>query len=175
MGMSEINTWVLIRRYDKLESEQANLQTNLQLFTLTPNIVSDELRASIFRWIDAKDDGTKVLKIRRHDNNLVPLSTLINGSTREKPFIIDVVAVHQFCPVEGRTILPDYIEALRSSFYNLDNRVKLVEQAIPNLTTSQMKAFEDTVSHISNCVSFLDRRLDELAPPIWRNQANAAI
>ncbi|XP_011302854.1 uncharacterized protein [Fopius arisanus] len=175
MGMSEINTWVLIRRYDKLESEHTNLQTTLQLFTLTPNMVSEELKSSIFRWIGVEDDGSKFLKIRRHDNNLIPFSTLLSGATRDKPFIIDVVAIHQFCPVEQRTILPDYIDALRSSFYNLDNRVKLVEQAMPNLTTCQMQAFEETVSHISNCVSFLDRRLDELAPPIWRNQAKSAI
>ncbi|XP_043271368.1 uncharacterized protein [Venturia canescens] len=176
MGVSEINTWVLIRRYDKLaENDTAKLESNLHELNLTTGIFSDDLRAMLFRLIDGEDDGSRVLKIRRQDNNLIPLSTLLNGSAKDKPFLIDVVGIHQFCPVEKRTVLPGYIEALRVKLDSLEQRVLLAEKTVPTLTEARLQAVEDATSKLANCVSFLDRRLDELAPPDWRTRVCSGI
>ncbi|KAH0555478.1 uncharacterized protein LOC123262500 [Cotesia glomerata] len=174
MGMKEINTWVLIRRYDKLESDTAKLQTSLQKLTLSHDMISDELKSLICRSIDVDDDGSRVFKIRRFDNNLIPLSTLLNGSSPERPFIIDVVEVHQYCPVETRTILPSYIDALQAKFKDLEKRVKLAETALPNLNDNHVKSVEDAATQLSTCLHFLDRRLDELIPASWQSQINSS-
>ncbi|XP_066586128.1 uncharacterized protein [Prorops nasuta] len=164
MGMSEVSVWVLIRRYDKMESENDILQTNLQCFSVLSGLTLDELKRSVYQWANVEIDDTKVIKIRRFDSNLIPLSTLLRGSRKEKPFIIDVVNVHQFCPVEKRTIPPGYVDALQSKLYNLEKRVILAETLIPDMATSHIQALEATVNQLINCVSFLDRRLDELVP-----------
>ncbi|KAK0089546.1 hypothetical protein PV326_004444 [Microctonus aethiopoides] len=175
MGMSEINTWVLIRRYDKLGDDNTNLQTSLERLTFTPGLIIDDVKSLIFKFIDVEDDGTKVLKIRRHDNNLIPLSTLLNGSTQKMPFIIDVVCVHQFCPVERRTVLPSYIDALNSKFTNLEQRIEFAETTLPDVTNGHINAMKDIAVQLANCVDFLDRRLDELAPAAWKSQLESAI
>ncbi|KAG8040357.1 hypothetical protein G9C98_000928, partial [Cotesia typhae] len=102
------------------ESDTAKLQTSLQKLTLSHDMTSNELKSSICRSIDVDDDGSRVFKIRRFDNNLIPLSTLLSESSPERPFIIDVVRVHQYCPVETRTILPSYIDALQAKFKDLE-------------------------------------------------------
>lgn len=158
-----------------LDNENGQLQSCRQKLTLTSGIGSDELKNLIFRLIDIPDDGNRVLKIRRYDNNLIPQSTLLNGSTNEKPFIIDVVQVHQYCPVERRQILPGYIDALRETFYSVEKRVMIAEKTLPSLNDTQRQAVENTISQLSNCVSFLDRRLDELSPPAWITQANSVV
>ncbi|KAL2731309.1 uncharacterized protein V1478_004854 [Vespula squamosa] len=84
MGVSEINMWILIRRYDQIESENDTLQTTLNCFTVVPGVTLDELRISIYYWAGIEKDNNKVLKIRRYDNNLVPLSSLLRGSNKDK-------------------------------------------------------------------------------------------
>ncbi|XP_034948554.1 uncharacterized protein [Chelonus insularis] len=175
MGMSEIQTWLLIRRYDKLESDSSKLQTSLQPLTLSPGLLGEELKSAIFRLIDVEDDNTRVLKIRRQDSNLIPLSTLLNGSTPEKPFIVDVAGVHQFCPVERRSIPPSYVDALQSKLNNLEKRIELAETAVPDLTNAHIHAVEDAAAQLTNCVNFLDRRLDELVPSAWKSQLNSTV
>ncbi|XP_043492573.1 uncharacterized protein LOC122517996 isoform X2 [Polistes fuscatus] len=135
MGVSEINMWILIRRYDQIEK-----------------------------------DNSKVLKIRRHDNHLIPLSSLLKGSQKDKPFIIDVVGVHQFCPVEERSLPPGYLDAFKSKLTNLEKRVMMVESFLPNMTSSHMRAVETMITQLTNCVNFLDRRLDELTPKCLKSQ-----
>ncbi|XP_053594519.1 uncharacterized protein LOC103570291 isoform X2 [Microplitis demolitor] len=156
------------------ESDAAKLQTSLQKLTLGHNLIPDELKSVIYRSIDIEDDSSRVLKVRRFDNNLIPMSTLLNGSSSEKPFIIDVVGVHQFCPVESRTILPSYIDAIQSKFTDLENRVKSAETSLPNLNDKYVKSIEDAATELSTCLHFLDRRLDELIPNSWQSQLNSS-
>ncbi|KAK2589347.1 hypothetical protein KPH14_007892 [Odynerus spinipes] len=126
MGVSEINMWILIRRYDQIESENDKLQTSLNCFTVVPGLTLDELRISIYYWVGIEKNNNKVLKIRRYDNNLIPLSSLLRGSQKDKPFIIDVVGVHQFCPVEERSLPPGYIDAFKSKLASLEKRVMMI-------------------------------------------------
>ncbi|KAF7385874.1 hypothetical protein HZH68_013211 [Vespula germanica] len=174
MGVSEINMWILIRRYDQIESENDTLQTTLNCFTVVPGVTLDELRISIYYWAGIEKDNNKVLKIRRHDNNLIPLSSLLRGSHKDKPFIIDVVGVHQFCPVEERSLPPGYLDAFKSKLANLEKRVMMVESFLPNMTSSHTRAVETMVTQLTNCVNFLDHRLDELAPQCWKSQIQSA-
>lgn len=172
MGMTEISTWVLIRRYDQIDSENKDAppRSTLRRLGLPANATLDETKSLIYRWIGLEQDGTTVLKIRRHDGNLVPVSALLNGSRKDKPIIIDVVNVHQFCPVQKRNIAPGYIDALKSKLQILEKRVVMAETALPEVANARIRAMEETASQIVSCVSFLDRRLDELAPPDWREQ-----
>lgn len=172
MGISEINLWVLIRRYDQLESEEdvTDLESSLRRVTLPSGSTLDELKTSIYSWIGVEEDSTRVLKIRRHDNNLIPLSSLLSGSSKDKPFIIDIVRVHQFCPVEKRTIPPGYIDALKSKLANLEKRVMAAECALPEVASAHIQAVEEAASQLATCVGFLDRRLDELVPTDWKYQ-----
>lgn len=69
-----------------LESEDdvKDLETTLRRVTLPSGSTLDELKSSIYSWIGVEEDSSRVLKIRRHDNNLVPLSSLLSGSTKDK-------------------------------------------------------------------------------------------
>ncbi|XP_035728788.1 uncharacterized protein LOC118444533 isoform X1 [Vespa mandarinia] len=174
MGVSEISMWILIRRYDQIESENDTLQTTLNCFTVVPGVTLDELRISIYYWAGIEKDNNKVLKIRRYDNNLIPLSSLLRGSHKDKPFIIDVVGVHQFCPIEERSLPPGYLDAFKSKLANLEKRVMMVESFLPNMTSSHTRAVETMVTQLTNCVNFLDHRLDELAPQSWKSQIQSA-
>ncbi|XP_020710682.1 uncharacterized protein LOC105690564 isoform X2 [Athalia rosae] len=175
MGMSKITVWVLIRRYDRLESENDKLQATLEQVTLEPELTFDDLKMTLFCLVGIEDDGSKVLKIRRHDNNLIPFSALLDGSSEDKPFLVDVVRVHQYCSPKERSIPPGYVEALALKLNNLEKRVILVEKEVPELETLQIAAIEDAANQLSNCVSFLDRRLDELSPPHWKLQIGSGI
>ncbi|XP_015597600.1 uncharacterized protein LOC107268890 [Cephus cinctus] len=175
MGMNEISIWILIRRYDCLESDSDELQSSVHHFTLVPRLTFDDLKLSVFCWIGVEDDGSRVLKIRNYDNKLIPLSALLNGSKQEKPFIIDVVRVHQFCPAKKRSVPPGYIEAIKSKLGDLEKRVILAENSFPVVTSSHIQALEAEAFQLANCVSFLDRRLDELAPAHWKSQIGSPI
>ncbi|XP_033220283.1 uncharacterized protein LOC117174933 [Belonocnema kinseyi] len=176
MGISEISLWVLIRRYDLLETgcDIDELETSFRRFTLPSGSTLDELKSSIYSWIEIEEDTSRVFKIRRHDNNLIPLSSLLSGSSKDKPFIIDIVRVHQFCPVEKRTIPPGYIDALRSKLTNLETRVIEAENSLPQVASAHIQAVKEAASQLANCVGFLDRRVDELSPPQWKAQLNSA-
>lgn len=133
----------------------------------------DDIKSCVFQAINLPDDGKRVLKFRRHDNNLVPHSTLLSGSTKEKPYIIDVVLVHQFCPVESRTIPEEYVDAFRKTCENIEKRVEIVEQTLPNLSEIKKQKITETIEEMSNLVSFLNRRIDELTPPEWKKQIDS--
>lgn len=49
------------------------------------------------------------------------------------------------------------------------------EKALPDITAAHIRAVEDATSQLANCLSFLDRRLDELAPADWRTQISSGI
>lgn len=66
------------------EHETGKIESNLHRLTLTSGSVAEDLRSIVFELIGMEDDGSRVLKIRRQDNNLIPLSTLLNGSSRNK-------------------------------------------------------------------------------------------
>ncbi|XP_046421501.1 uncharacterized protein [Neodiprion pinetum] len=175
MGISKIRVCVQIRRYDLLEGENDKLQTILQQVTLEPELTFDDLRLALFCLVGIEDDGSRVLKIRRHDNNLIPVSTLLNGSSKDKPFIVDVVRIHQYCLPKERSIPPGYVEALSLKLNNLEKRMILVENELPELEALRIAAIEDAASQLGSCVNFLDRRLDELAPPHWKAQIGSSI
>lgn len=174
MGISEIGLWVLIRRYDQLESgDVIDGLEELHHVNLSSGSTFDELKSSIYSSIGMEEDCSKVLKIRRHDNNLIPFTSLLSGSSKDKPFIIDIVRVHQFCPVEKRTIPPGYIDVLKLKLTNLEERVMAVETSLPEVASTHIQAVEEAASQLATCVEFLDRRLDELSPPHWRAQIGA--
>lgn len=75
------------------ESDTAKLQTSLQKLTLSHDMISDELKSSICRSIDVDDDGSRVFKIRRFDNNLIPLSTLLSESSPERYRLLIIIRV----------------------------------------------------------------------------------
>lgn len=43
------------------------------------------------------------------------------------------------------------------------------------MTEARLQAVEDATLQLANCLSFLDRRLDELAPPDWRTRVSSGI
>lgn len=61
-----------------------DLESSLRRVTLPSGSTLDELKTSIYSWIGVEEDSTRVLKIRRHDNNLIPLSSLLSGSSKDK-------------------------------------------------------------------------------------------
>lgn len=50
----------------------------------------------------------------------------------------------------------------------------MVESFLPNMTSSHTRAVETMVTQLTNCVNFLDHRLDELAPQCWKSQIQSA-
>ncbi|XP_012276238.1 uncharacterized protein LOC105697467 [Orussus abietinus] len=168
MGISEVSVWALIRRYDQLECNADDVQSCLCHLMLELNLSFEDLKFRIYRCIGIEDNGSRVIKVRQYNNSLVPLFALLNGSRKDRPFVIDVVNVHQFCPVEKRTVLPDYMDALKSKLHNLENRILLAEKTIPEVASTHSESIEEAATQLSGCVSYLDRRLDELAPFQWK-------
>lgn len=53
-------------------------------------------------------------------------------------------------------------------------QVMMVESFLPNMTSSHTRAVETMVTQLTNCVNFLDHRLDELTPQCWKSQIQSA-
>ena len=49
------------------------------------------------------------------------------------------------------------------------------ENSLPKVAFAHIQAVEETASQLANCVGFLDRRLDELAPSHWKTQIGSAV
>ncbi|XP_031788982.1 uncharacterized protein LOC107982113 isoform X5 [Nasonia vitripennis] len=80
----------------KTESDQNNIESLLRQVTLPSVFTFTELKSAIYSWANIKENQSHVIKLRRYDNSLVPLSALFQGSSKEKPFLMDVVKFHQF-------------------------------------------------------------------------------
>ncbi|OXU31775.1 hypothetical protein TSAR_006773 [Trichomalopsis sarcophagae] len=84
MGMTDKNLWILIRYYNYKESDQNNIESLLRQVTLPSVFTFTELKSAIYSWANIKENQSYVIKLRRYDNSLVPLSALFQGSSKEK-------------------------------------------------------------------------------------------
>ncbi|XP_031788983.1 uncharacterized protein LOC107982113 isoform X6 [Nasonia vitripennis] len=170
MGMTDKNLWILIRYYNYKESDQNNIESLLRQVTLPSVFTFTELKSAIYSWANIKENQSHVIKLRRYDNSLVPLSALFQGSSKEKPFLMDVVKFHQFCTANIQSVSPDYTSIFKSKLEDLEKRVVAIETAIPDLAVNQIRTVQNAVDKLANCVAYLDRRLEELAPADWKSQ-----
>lgn len=74
----------MIKKLYFAEPENTNVEESLQQVTLSTGLTFDELKNLVYSWANVDECNTRVLKIRRYDHNLVPLSSLLHGSTQER-------------------------------------------------------------------------------------------
>ncbi|XP_031788984.1 uncharacterized protein LOC107982113 isoform X7 [Nasonia vitripennis] len=107
----------------KTESDQNNIESLLRQVTLPSVFTFTELKSAIYSWANIKENQSHVIKLRRYDNSLVPLSALFQGSSKEKPFLMDVVKFHQFCTANIQSVSPDYTSIFKSKLEDLEKRI----------------------------------------------------
>ncbi|XP_058808216.1 uncharacterized protein LOC131673879 [Phymastichus coffea] len=168
--MSDINKdlWFVIQRTDIHGLSNINYESmSVQKTLLPPHSTFEELKSIVFSKEKIEDNNSKIIKLRKYDNTLIPYSFLLQGCTKDKPFIIEIVNIHQFCQPDKRTISLDYVEAIKSKIIELEKRITALEKKMPNIAAIHNQKIEETVTQISNLITFLNRRVDELTPPDW--------
>lgn len=172
MGLDSVTAWVIVRRYDEIEStaKDSLVKTMPIAMKLKQNSNFNELKSQIRSWLGLPEHGI-VIKLRRKDEKLVTLTLLLEGSTEQNPFILDIARIHQNSPISPRLALsPSYVESVRSKINCLEKRVERVEMLVPEFQSRRMATIEQTMQQLSTKVNFLDKRLDELAPVEWKAQ-----
>lgn len=172
MGVESVTSWVTVRRYDQLDSRCNDVSQSPPLaMDLQHNFSFADLKCHVRTCLGLPEDGEVVMKLRRTDGTLLPLSCLLVGSSETEPFILDVVRIHQNTPACVRSAVPPpYIETVRSKLRCLEQRVERVESLIPELRSRRQASVERVLNQLASKVYFLDKRLDELVPPEWKGQ-----
>ncbi|KAK7872605.1 hypothetical protein R5R35_001942 [Gryllus longicercus] len=172
MGLDSVTAWVIVRRYDELdENTEDDLPISAPIaMKLKQNSNFNDLKSQIRSWLSLPENGI-VIKLRRMDEKLITLTSLLEGSSEQNPFVMDIARIHQNSPVSPRLAYsPTYIESVRSKINCLEQRVQRVELLVPEFQSRRLATIEQTMQQLSSKVNFLDKRLDELAPVEWKAQ-----
>ncbi|XP_063241520.1 uncharacterized protein LOC134541782 [Bacillus rossius redtenbacheri] len=167
--MNDVLSWVLLKREDLVDlSKEAAPVTGPVSIQLKKDMSFEDLRAEVRRWLGLPADSTNLIKLRLKDRTFVPLSYLLAGNTEDEPFLMEITKVHQHALASGRPLPKVYKEAVEFKMQNLLQRIQRLEAAVPGLRSRREANIERAVAEMDSRVQFLDRRIDELAPPEWR-------
>ncbi|PSN36801.1 hypothetical protein C0J52_19386 [Blattella germanica] len=172
MGVESPTCWVIVRRYDELDSNMGKVSESQPLpITLQQDSSFASIKSQVKTWLGISEKHEVVMKLRRIDGTLMPFSSLLCGSTQAEPFILEIARVHQNTPASPRTpFSPSYIETVQSKLKYLEQRVEQVESSIPKLQSQRQASIEQTINQLGTKVHFLDKRLDELVPQEWKDR-----
>jgi hypothetical protein len=67
-----------------IESNSKMVENTLRQVMIPSTLTFAELKSTIYSWVNVEENNSKIVKLRRYDNNLIPLSTLLQGSSEQK-------------------------------------------------------------------------------------------
>lgn len=182
MAANFVWIWIKIRRLDQqFESGSSEVPESLQQVLLPHVTEFEELKSMVYSWPGLTVDAQKVIKVRRHDGFLIPLSALYQGSTKEKPFILDVVNFYQSSlkrkenekeseKKEASATEKDLKEAFEHKLDQLEKRIQAAEKRSEDSIESHEEDIAESAKKLSETIDFLSRRIDELTPSEWKDQ-----
>lgn len=170
MGVESVTSWITVRRFDQLDSSSGDVPESPPLpLELQRDSSFTDLKCRVRAWVGLSEDGGVVMKLRMSNGTLLPLSSLLAGTSESEPLILDIVRIHQTTPASLRSALPpSYIETVRSKLRCLERRVERVESLIPELRSRRQASVEHVLHQLGSKVRFLDKRVDELIPSEWK-------
>ncbi|KAK9890023.1 hypothetical protein WA026_008830 [Henosepilachna vigintioctopunctata] len=112
----------------------------------------------------------KVIKLRNSDNMVIPYSMMLENEESSKIYIVDVTNITRM-KSDGHNLLQDaYIDSVQCKLKSMESRIEQAEMLLPQLEWKRQAYLEDRVNCLSNKVSFLNRRFDEILPQQWRSK-----
>ncbi|XP_044765945.1 uncharacterized protein LOC123322155 [Coccinella septempunctata] len=150
-----------IRRFDFSNNppvEKANIECD-------PDISYTELKRKIMDACKLIVSEHKIIKLRNSELVLIPYSMMLENE--KDTYFVDVTNVSQAHDT-GMNLLQDaYINSVYCKLNNMESRIQQAEKLLPQLECIQRTHLEETVSHLSSKVLFLNRRFDEILPLQW--------
>ncbi|KAL1490994.1 hypothetical protein ABEB36_011657 [Hypothenemus hampei] len=129
--------------------------------TIYPSMDYKAINAELFKLCESCPDKT-VLKIRNNQNQLIPISFLIENS--EPFYVIDVATIICFSKNSNSLLQDAYVDSVCNKVKSLESRIAQAEMLLPQMEWRRQSYMEDTLSALLNKIQFLNRRFDELYP-----------
>jgi hypothetical protein len=182
MEANKVTVRCKIRRYDNSgeNNKYGELSRNISFLglpeitekTVELNTASEynDLKREIQNICQISPEDNKVIKLRRDDEVLVPLSFLLESTDPDKYFYIDICKINYANKATASLLQDAYIDSVCQKLRNMESRIVKAELLLPQLEWRRQAHMEETVNSLSNRVSFLNRRVDELLPAQWRSK-----
>ncbi|XP_044258882.1 uncharacterized protein LOC123007571 [Tribolium madens] len=165
MNSNKVVIKLKIRRYDTAFPEITE-----KIIEVDPDLEYNALKKEIQDICEVGPEDNKVIKLRRDDEVLVPLSFLLESNDPDKYFYIDICKINYANKATASLLQDAYIDSVCQKLRNMESRIVKAELLLPQLEWRRQAHMEETVDSLSNRVSFLNRRFDELLPAQWRSK-----
>ncbi|XP_052808500.1 uncharacterized protein LOC128237208 [Mya arenaria] len=130
---------------------------------------SQEIKEEISSTCSLCDLKNVVYKLRNHRGSLVPLTWNLAANSSSRPYLLEIVRVHQNIKPKPRSItIKSVNDTVKEKLTDIMSRIEKLENASPALKEKRNDKIDMEMKKVEQTLEFLDRRMHDAENVSWK-------
>ncbi|KAL4232846.1 hypothetical protein ACF0H5_007533 [Mactra antiquata] len=165
MAVEMKKIWIAVKRTDLGEDDTSSLHC----IDILENQSGQQIKHSILKSCNLCHNDPIVVKLRNHRGSLMPITWNIPANNLSKPYILEVVQVHQNVKARPRSVkIKNFNEATKEKISDIIKRIEKLEGAAPELKDKRNDRINKEMKEVEQMLEFLAKRMQDAETVKWK-------